>query len=166
MSRIKRIITFTMAMVFCASFCLSINAEVWREEFNPGVTSAYAWVRITDWAIESNWTDLAASTVAYVEDYDYWEGFYDLTVYVDLYVQLSDEISIYSSSSYEDTYSGDTELEASVSGLSCLDPENHYSIIDFGTDHEVVVTCYVYDGFAGDYIFDYTNDGSVIHITP
>ena len=47
-----------------------------------------------------------------------------------------------------------------------LDFENRYSTLDFYSDHEVVITCYVYDWWSGDYIFAYTNDGEIIHIIP
>ena len=50
--------------------------------------------------------------------------------------------------------------------FEALDSENHYSILDFCSDHEVVITCYVYDLWSGDYIFAYTNECEVIHIIP
>ena len=169
MTKVKRIIAFAMAMIVCVSFCCySIGAEyayfygsLVQKNFSD--TGAYAALNITNWSYD---TDLWASTIAYVEDYDYMDGFFDLTVYVDLYVQMEDEFTINSSSSYEDTSSGDTELEACVYGSDCIDSVDEYGIIDFGSDHEVIITIYVFDDMYGNSGYVDINDGEVIHIIP
>ena len=48
MLRVKRIVAFIMAMIICISFCLSVNAEAWDAPINEGVTSAHAYLSITE----------------------------------------------------------------------------------------------------------------------
>lgn len=171
MTKVKRIIAFAMAMIICASFCCyNISAayeyayfygSLVHEKFSN--TSAYAELDISDWTWD---TDLYALTYATVEDYDYWDGFDNLTVYVSLFTQLQDEFSFYDDSSWEDANFGDIELEAYVSGQNCVDHENDYDIIDFGSDHEVVITIYEPDDMYGDAVYIDINDGPIISIIP
>ncbi len=175
MKNFKRIISFAMAMIIFASFCL-VNCGAVPYRFCPlserytieyfSTTSAYAYVYITDWAEEENTTDLSASTYAFVEDYDYWDNFENLTVSVKLAVWLDDgsDFCLIRTDSVDAT-DNEVELEAFVSGQTCLDSENHYPIEYFDTEHEVVITLINDNDLSSNY-YDYVNDGPVICIGP
>lgn len=172
MSKIKRTFTFILAVITCMTFCcVNSGAESYRycgftgpsviEYFSS--TSAYAYAYITDWAEDENSTDLYATTYAFIEDYDYKDGFDDLAVSVTLTVRLSDGDSCYHSYGYEDLSSGDSELDAVAFGNDCLNSVDHYSIINFDSEHEVKYYIISEDD---DEPVGWVNDGPVISINP
>ena len=177
MKNFKRIVSFVMAMVIFASFfCYNVGAVTthnYRRYTYSGNfvraffsdTRAYAFVRITNWAEETNSTDLRAITVAWEEDYEDIYGFAWVTVYADLTVWLEDgsEACTQDESSYVDDES--REVQAIARGSNCLNYDDHYGIVDFESSHEVVITLQVFDSYLDSYR-DYTeNDGPVIEIS-
>lgn len=143
----KRIISFMMAMVIFASFfCNNVGAynkvSISYVRSSPFAhasfsnTSAYALVRIRNWAEEENTTDLGASTYAYVEDYEDMQGFHNAIAYVNLTVWLADgSKTTISDSNYPDPDEG--TIDAVVYGRHCLNDDTHYSIVDFYSQHSV-----------------------------
>ena len=174
MKNFKRIVSFVMAMVIFASFfCNNIGAVDRRPVHYPygatfvreffSDTSAYAFVRIRDWAEEENTTDLIASTYAHVDDYVDLAYYYDAEVYVDLVVYLEDgsQIIVFDSGNVEPD---EGTIDALVYGRDCLNYENHSQIVGFETWHEVVIRFRRYNP-SGYYESRYENDGDPIIIT-
>lgn len=174
MKNLKRIISFMMAMIIFASFfCYNIGAvdvstvlyprnnTYVREFFSD--TSAYAFVRIRDWAEEENTTDLIASTYAHVNDYEDLPYFYDAISYVALNVHLSDgsEVDIYDQNSSDPD---EGTVDASVRGANCLNYSDHYSISNFESLHMVEVHFASFDRNGRVVEAWYTTDGPAIYI--
>lgn len=174
MKKLKRIVSFVMAMVIFASFfCYNAGAVATiyvlyeygdtfaHERFSD--TSAYAFASIRDWAEEENTTDLRASTYAHVEDYEYLDNFYDAETYVELIVWLEDgsEVCIFDRGYVEPD--GGT-IDAFVRGKDCLNDENHYSIVNFDSWHEVIVYFRYYTINYDDFNDFAKNDGPIIEI--
>lgn len=159
MSKFKRIITVLLAMAICSSFCLVVNALEWDEYLNPGVTSAYAWLTISNWATEENYTDLEAGTQADSYDYRNVEGFFFLSATVELTVELDDNYTIYDTSDSDSTFDDWTTITAIADGNQCLNQEDHYGIIGFSSFHEVQVYFSTFDEEQDVEIEDWYCDG-------
>lgn len=171
MKNFKRIISFVMAMVIFASFfCYNVGAAYIGYEFvGPTMirhfsdTSAFAYVRITDWAEEENTTDLIATTYAFEEDYYEMDYYSYVEVYASLTVYLDDG-SEYHTWDRVNTISNEAEIEAYAWGSNCLNEYDHYSIVDFQSTHKVEIHFSGYSDYYDRYL-DYTeNDGPVIEI--
>ena len=172
MTNFKRIISFVMAMVIFASFfCYNAGAitnpnyafylysgNFVREYFSD--TSAYAFARITNWAEETNTTDLRVSTYANSEDYD---RLYDAAVYVNLTVELEDGSRNYANDiGYMDPE--EVTVDAYIHGRECLNSEDHYSIEEFWSSHKVELFLNIYN-YRGEIIgHEVVNDGPIIEI--
>lgn len=177
MKNSKRIISFVMAMIILTSFfCYNVgasnNPSYERYEFSGTYTLAsfsdtwaYALVRIHDWAEETNTTDLKAYTLAQKEDYVDIIGFNEVVTYADLTVYLEDgsEYCTSSGPAYVDYESG--EAQAIAYGSDCLNYDDHYSIVDFESTHEVVIYYQVFDSYLDSYVEDTDNDGPIIEIS-
>ena len=173
MKNFKRIVSFVMAMVIFASFfCYNVGAvserRVRYERSNRVVleyfsnTSAYAVVRIRNWAEVDNSTDLVACTYAHLDDYNHLDNFYGIISWVNLEVWLEDGSRYQTDTFGETDYDGGT-VDALANGSNCLNNDDHYSIEAFRTHHEVIIEYRYYDSF-GNYISEYENDGPVIKI--
>lgn len=138
MLRIKRLVAFTMAIIICSSFCIIAQGEEWWQGFSQS-SSAYAKAGITDWAGETNDTDLYAETKAFRNDYitSYFAGY---EVSVDLALSLED-FSSYSNYDCDSQISA-LECHAICIGKELLLGEPYYEIIAFSSVHEVWVTYY------------------------
>ena len=145
MSKIKRTITFILAVITCMTFCLVNSSAVWynysgsytEADINSG--SAYGRVEITNWAQVVNDTDLKAMT--YVYPYEYFDdAFISVRAYVRISITL-EENSSYSTSDSATASSG-TCTEALVAGDGLLNQDDHYGIIGFTSSHKVYVTNY------------------------
>lgn len=167
----KRIMAFMMAMIIFASFfCYNIGATTVSYEFiGPTTikyfsgTSAHAYVRITDWAQEDNYTDLIAATYAFAEDYYERDLYYQTVVYAELTVYLSDGSEEYTYDSVG-SRSNEVDIEACARGNDCLNSDDHYSIVDFESRHEVEIQYRGYDEEFDEYL-EYTEmDGPAIEI--
>ena len=176
MKNFKRIVSFVMAMVIFASFfcynAAAVTTHSYRRYTYSGNfvraffsdTRAYAYVRITNWAEETNSTDLKAITTACEEDYEDIYGFAWVTVYADLTVWLEDgsEACTQDESSYVDDES--REVQAIARGSNCLNYDDHYSIVDFESTHIVKINMYVFDIYGNVIGIDTECDGPVIEI--
>lgn len=176
MKNFKRIISFIMAMIIFASFfCYSIGASG-----NPNYafydfsgnfvharfsdTTAYAFVRIRDWAEEENTTDLLATTYANSEDYDDLINFHEAVAYVNLVVWLEDG-SENRVSDVGYVYPDEVTIDAYVSGTECLNYDDHYSIEDFSSSHEVVIIFHEHSSYNPGVVVYTENDGPIIKIS-
>ena len=172
----KRIMAFMMAMIIFASFfCYNTGAANnpnyahyeytgnYVRAFFSG-TSAYAFARITDWAEEDNTTDLRASTYAHINDYIDLNYFYDVVVSASLWVYLEDDSENYVEAiGYVEPDEG--TVDALVHGRNCLNYDDHYSIEDFTSGHEVKIYFRIFDEY-GDELYEYSeNDGPYIEIS-
>lgn len=171
MKKFKKMLTIFLAFTICASFCTLNGNAVWYAfqgetitvQFYPDNTRSYAELHITDWATNTNTTDLYAETRAYPSDYNH-AYFISVTVYVNLGVTLadycadSDELSITGSS-------GDY-VSASIDGSQFLNMDDHYRILFFSSSHEVWVRRYTrFDLDAWDYCNpDDFQEGDTINI--
>lgn len=176
MKNSKRIISFVMSMIILASFfCYNVgasnNPRYARYEFSGTYTLAsfsdtwaYALVRIHDWAEETNTTDLKAYTLAQEEDYVDIFGFIEVVTYAGLTVYLEDGSDHYTSTgpAYVDGESG--EAQAIAYGSDCLNYDDHYSIVDFESTHEVGIRLYVFDAYGNIIDIDEVHDGPIIEI--
>lgn len=141
MSMFKRIVALTMAMITCASFCLSVNALARSARLNPGVTSAYARMEINEWPQDTNSTDLHAVTLAFGEDY-LSDDLVSFTAYVDLEVTLEDYTCW---NEYDEvTAYDDEDIGAYVDGRTLLGGEPYYAFIDINSYHYVEVEERIY----------------------
>ncbi len=170
MKNFKRIISFMMAMIIFASFfCYNIGATTVSYEFigpttikNFSDTSAYAYVRITDWAQEDNYTDLIATTYAFAEDYYERDLYYQTVVHAALTVYLSDGSEEYTYDSVG-SRSNEVDIEAYAWGSNCLNSDDHYSIVDFESRHEVEIQFRMYN-YYDEYVYYSEYDGPTIEI--
>ena len=152
MKKFKKSLTLFLAVIICASFCtLNGNAE-WTE-FNAPTTTvffslddsgSYAEVHITDWATETNSTDLYAETRAYVDEYeDIYGRFFD---FVKVEVQMAVTLEDYSSYSNDDYDSSELSsgpyISAYLDGQWYLNTEDHYEFISFTASHDIYVSRY------------------------
>lgn len=151
MKKFKKTLTLFLALTICASFCTLNGNAVWYNFqaptttvfFDPDETEAYAEVHITDWATETNTTDLYAKTYADANEYEelYGELFISLAVEVFLAVELSDgsacQRTDYDSydPSEEDVTQEDKVLLAHLDGTWYLNQDDHYSISFFEAEH-------------------------------
>ena len=159
MSMFKRIVALTMAMITCASFCLSVNAQSWSENFNPDVTSAYARMEINEWPQDTGSTDLHAITLAWGSDY-YSEDYISCTAYVDLGIMMEDGVR--SSDDQIQTIYDDSAFGVIVSGNDLLRGEPYYAIIDIDSYHYVEITEKVYYNDGESWYRDTYYDGDPI----
>lgn len=176
MKNFKRIISFVMAMIILTSFfCYNVgasnNPSYERYEFSGTYTLAsfsdtwaYALVRIHDWAEETNTTDLKAYTLAQEEDYVDIIGFIKVVTYAGLTVYLEDGSDYYTSGGPADVDYESGEAQAIAYGSDCLNYDDHYSIVDFESSHEVVISLYVFDAYGDIVGYDEVNDGPIIEI--
>ncbi len=171
MKNFKRIISFVMAMVIFASFfCYNVGAAYIGYEFvGPSMikyfsgTSAFAYVRITDWAEEENTTDLIATTYAFEEDYYERDDYYQTVVHAALTVYLSDGSENYTHDSVG-SRSNEVDIEAYAWGSNCLNEDDHYSIVDFESSHRVEIQYWGYNDYDGNYVYYSENEGPIIEI--
>lgn len=149
MTKSKRILTFVMAIIICVSVCLVNSSAYWveydtdptTESLNSG--TAYAWMYITNWAQETNTTDIEARTYAQGSDYDNIDNFAAVRVYVGLSVTLEDYSTLFKDESEISPF--DAQFYASVGGNYFLNETDHYSIISFTSEHSVYITEIVED---------------------
>lgn len=155
MKNFKRIISFAMAMIICASFCLINGGAEWYDytvghvDIDSDYTAAYAEISITEWPQDTENTDLTAVTRAYLYGYieNLGERFDSFSVYVDLGIMLED----YSQYSEDSTvnWNGEDWIEAEAIGQNLLCGEPGYAIISLGSTHELTV--YIYTKYNRDY---------------
>ncbi len=160
-----------MAMIIFASFfCYNIGATTIHYEFTGtsmlkhfSNTSAFAYVYITDWAKKENTTDLIATTYAFEENYYERDYYYQTVVHAALTVYLSDGSEDYTYDSVG-SRSNEVDIEAYVHGNNCLNSDDHYSIVDFESRHEVEIQFRMYDYYDDKYVYFTENDGPAIEI--
>lgn len=171
MKKFKQSLTLFLAVIICASFCTLNGNAAWYDfsgnkvnvSFDPNNTRSYAELDITDWATETNTTDLYAKTCAYPSDYNP-AHFISVTVYVSLGVTLeeyssySDELSL--------TASSGNSVSVQINGEQFLNLDDHYEIIFFSSSHEVWFRKYTrFDLDAWDYCDpDDFQEGETIYI--
>lgn len=172
--KFKKVIALLLSMIICSSFCFAGNtaSAVWYD-FSGTYTSARffpnsddnhseATLSITNWAEEEWDTDLAAHTIAYMDDYD--ERY---TLEIVTYVQLGVTLSDYSVDNTSDTTNDEIDgvIDAFADGRECLNYSDHYSIIFFSSNHEVYRT-YMYYELVGSYwvTVEDAQDGPTINI--
>ena len=171
MKNFKSIVSFVRAMVIFASFlCYNISATTVGYEFiGPAMlkyfpySSAYAYVRITDWADVENTTDLIATTYAFEEDYYERDDYYQTVVHAALTVYLDDGSEYYTYDSVG-TRSNEAEVEAYAWGADCLNEDDHYGIVDFESSHRVEIQYWGYSEHYSDYVYYSENEGPIIEI--
>ena len=146
MEKFKRIISFAMAMIICASFLLVNIGAVWYEytagsvDMRSDYTSATAYIEINEWPQDTGSTDLNAGTKAYLYGYinNLGDRFETFSVHVHLGITLEDYFS-YSRDLTVDWDGDDTVAEAMIDASNYPLGEPYYAIIDLGSVHEVTV---------------------------
>ena len=171
MKRFKKSLTLFLALIICTSFCTLNGNASWYDfqgdkvtvRFDPDNTRSYAELDISNWATETNYTDLYAETCAYPSDYNQ-AYFISVTAYVSLGVTL-EEYSSYSDE-FSLTESSGNSVSVTIYGDQFLNDDDHYEIIFFSSSHEVWVRKYTrFDLDAWDYCNpDDFQEGDTINI--
>ena len=158
MKNFKRIISFAMALIICASFLLVNSGAAWYEytegsvDMRSDYTDATAYIEITEWPQDTGGTDLKAGTIACTEGYidNLGDRFVTFSVYVHLGITLEDYFS-YSRDLTVDWDGEEDSAEAKIDASNYPLGEPYYAIIDLGSVHKVTVT--IYARFNRDYVW-------------